>query len=134
MITPQGFHHVAISAADVERVARFYREVLGLPELSRATFPDGRLKSIWIGARSGGQSSDGFFAVEAGGLGSAGRDGFFMVALSIDPADRERVRAALHARGAHVERETDYTMYVRDPEGNLVGLSHYPSRPGPSSS
>ena len=25
-----------------------------------------------------------------------------------------------------IERESPYTLYTRDPDGNLIGLSHYP--------
>jgi len=129
MIAPQGFHHVAVLAADVERVAAFYREVLGLPELRRFHHPDGRLRSIWVGARAGEGATGGFFAVEAAGEpeGALPRHGFGMVALAIEASQRDEVRALLVARGLAIDRETDFTMYVRDPEGNLVGLSHYPS-------
>lgn len=134
MIAPQGFHHVAIFATDVERVAAFYREVLGLPELARHHHPDGRLRSIWVGARAGGGSTDGFLAIEAveHSGGSPGR-GFAMVALAIASAARDEVRDALVARGLHIEKETQFSLYVRDPEGNLVGLSHHPmARRSPS--
>jgi len=134
MISPQGFHHVALFATDVERVAAFYREVLGLPELARYHHPDGRLRSIWVGVRAGGESADGFLAIEAvdDSGGAVGR-GFAMVALAIASEVRDQVRDALVARGLLIERETQFTLYVRDPEGNLVGLSHHPKgRPGPS--
>jgi hypothetical protein len=49
-----------------------------------------------------------------------------MVALRIAPGDRAQVRSALEGAGMRVERETAWTLYVRDPEGNLVGLSHHP--------
>jgi catechol 2,3-dioxygenase-like lactoylglutathione lyase family enzyme len=133
MIAPQGFHHVAIFATDVERVAAFYCEVLGLPELARYHHPDGRLRSIWVGARAGGESADGFLAIEAveHSEGAPGR-GFVMVALAIASAARDEVRDALVARGLLIERETEFSLYVRDPEGNLVGLSHHPMGRGQS--
>lgn len=130
MIAPQGFHHVAIFATDVERVAAFYCEVLGLPELARYHHPDGRLRSIWVGARAGGESADGFLAIESieavEHFGGAPGRGFAMVALAIASAARDEVRDALVARGLLIERETEFSLYVRDPEGNLVGLSHHP--------
>jgi glyoxylase I family protein len=128
-IAPRGFHHVALFAADVERVAAFYRDRLGLPELVRHHHPDGRLRSVWVGASASGEAAGGFFAVEAldGPPGRAGA-GFGMVALRIDAGARHRVRAALAAGGLAIERETAFTLYVRDPEGNLVGLSHHPDQ------
>jgi hypothetical protein len=32
----------------------------------------------------------------------------------------------LHAGGVEVVHRTRWTLYVRDPEGNRVGLSHHP--------
>jgi hypothetical protein len=49
-----------------------------------------------------------------------------MVALRIEPAARAALEAALATRGLPIERRTRWTLYVRDPEGNLVGLSHHP--------
>ncbi len=128
MIAPHGFHHVAVLVTDVERVAAFYREVLELPEVARFHHPDGSLRSIWVGARSGGDAGGGFVAVEQAAVaigGNPGR-GYTMVALAIEVSTREQVRVALERRGVPIECETDFTVYVRDPEGNLVGLSHYP--------
>jgi glyoxylase I family protein len=127
MIRPQGFHHVAVQARDVERVAAFYRDVLGLPELTRHHLDDGALRSVWLAARAGGDAASGFFAIErASGARPDGDLGVSMVALRIDPASRGDVEAALTSRGVPVERATGWTLYVRDPEGNLVGLSHHP--------
>ena len=96
MIAPQGFHHVAIQARDVEQVAAFYREVLGLPEVARHHFDDGRLRSVWLSARSGGNAQAGFFAVElAADARADGTVGFSMVALRIDPATEPGVEFAI---------------------------------------
>jgi catechol 2,3-dioxygenase-like lactoylglutathione lyase family enzyme len=122
-----GFHHIAIFARDVERLARFYREQLQLKELRRFLRDDGSLRSIWLSARAGGGERDGFLAIEAeAGEGGRGAQGFAMLALRIDPAAREEAKQGLLAAGYPLERETGWTMYVRDPEGNLVGLSHHP--------
>lgn len=128
MIDPLGFHHVALLAADVERVAAFYREILGLPELARFHHADGRLRSVWVGVRKEGGVAGGFLAVEGTEAPPPNLPtrGYAMVALSIDPAARQEVRSTLESRGLAIDRETDFTLYVRDPEGNLVGLSHYP--------
>ena len=52
--------------------------------------------------------------------------GPFVLALRIDPSDRERWRERLVSRGHPVERESPYTLYVRCPDGARIGLSHYP--------
>ncbi|MEW5740415.1 MAG: VOC family protein [Myxococcota bacterium] len=130
-MSPQGFHHAAIQARDVERVASFYRDVLGLPEIARHHFDDGRLRSVWLSVRAGGDAAAGFLAVEkAADERADGTLGFSMVALRIDAAARDTAEAHLAAQGVCVERRTGWTLYVRDPEGNLVGLSHHPHPAG----
>lgn len=120
-MTPQGLHHVALQVRDVETVAAFYRDVLGCPELKRHLHSDGRLRSIWLG--TGGPA---FIAVE-GLEGARGSMGWSMVALTIDAQRREQVLAELEAQGHRPVRQTGFTAYFQDPEGNLVGLSHYPA-------
>src|SRR5690606_31256252 len=115
----QGFHHVAIQVADVERVTRFYREVLGLPELQRNLRPDGTLRSVWL--QLPGAS---FLAIETA-TGPVelqpfrtDRQGLLLVALRIAPQDRASVVEALDRAGVPVVHQTRWTVYVQDPEGN----------------
>ncbi len=123
-----GFHHLAIQVKALEDVAGFYREVLGLSEIERHHAPDGRLRSIWLDVGGGG-----FLALERIEAAPApdpefrdGRPGLFLVALRVARADRERIRAELNRRGIPLVHETRWTLYVRDPEGNRVALSHHP--------
>lgn len=124
----EGFHHVAVQVRALEDVASFYREVLGLAELERHHGADGRLRSIWLEAGGGA-----FLALERVEAAPSpdpafrdGRPGLFLLALRIAAADRQRVRAELARRGVALVHETRWTLYVRDPEGNRVALSHHP--------
>ena len=123
-----GFHHVAVQVKALEDVASFYREVLALPEIERHHGPDGRLRSIWLDV--GGGSFLALERVEAAPSPDPafrdGRPGLFLLALRIDRADRARIRAELERRGLPLVHETRWTLYVRDPEGNRVALSHHP--------
>lgn len=119
-----GFHHAAVQVHDVERVAAFYRDVLALPELRRHHHADGALRSIWLGL---GGEGDGFLAVEGDPTPGDGPRGWSMIALRIRAEDRARVEARLAQLSVPIVRRTGFTLYVRDPEGNLVGLSHYPN-------
>ncbi len=122
-----GFHHLAIQARDVEKTTAFYRDVLGLPEQVRHLAPDGSLRSVWLSVPGGG-----FLAVETcegeppGDHFRTPRAGLHLFALRIERGDREAVEAALKERGVPVLFRTPFTLYVRDPEGNRVGLSHHP--------
>jgi catechol 2,3-dioxygenase-like lactoylglutathione lyase family enzyme len=115
---PLGFHHVAIFANDVERVSAFYLEVLGLPEQARYKNPDGSLRSVWISVPGGG-----FLAVERGVPAKA------VLALRIPRDDRRAWLDRFSARGVEIDKQSRWTVYVRDPEGNVVGLSHHPEDP-----
>ena len=124
----RGFHHVAVQVKALEDVASFYREVLALPELERHHGPDGRLRSVWLDVGGGG-----FLALERVEAAPSpdpafrdGRPGLFLLALRIDRAERARIRAELERRGLPLVHETKWTLYVRDPEGNRVALSHHP--------
>lgn len=124
----RGLHHVAVQVVDLPACERFYREVLGLAVLRR--WPDGAGgdRSVWLSA-----GAEGFLALErVGGEPTAEpawpdpRPGLHLVALRI-PAG-ERVAWAERLAGHHVplSHQTRFTLYVRDPEGNRVGLSHWP--------
>lgn len=121
-----GFHHAAIEARDVEKVAAFFRDVLGLPEVTRHHRPDGTLRSIWLAAATDAPPGAPFIAVEATAHGMPAGAGWFMVALAISAHERAAIHRTLVDRGVPIEKETRWTIFVRDPEGNLVGLSHYP--------
>jgi glyoxylase I family protein len=117
-------HHLALRTHDLERSTRFYADVLGLVVQRRFTHPDGTPRSVWVELADGA-----FLALEATSEGSPRADddpGWHCVALRIDRSDREAWRERVRAAGHPVERESDYTLYLRDPAGALVALSHYP--------
>lgn len=123
------FHHLAIQVHDVERCAAFYMDALGLPELVRHRNPDGSLRSIWLSL------GEGFVALEKTDASAASTPfrhaytGHHLLALRIAPAERQVLMAELLARGVVIEHQTRWTFYVRDPEGNRIGLSHHPHDP-----
>ena len=129
MEEPLAVHHLAVVVRDLGRAEAFYGGVLGLPVLKRWTDDAGAPRSVWLGLGGGG-----FIAIERAGAGvgeegpvrADAAPGWHCVALGIAPEAREAWRARLEAAGVKVERESAYTLYARDPEGNLVALSHYP--------
>lgn len=110
-------HHLALRTVDLERTADHYRTVCGARQ--RETRPNG---SIWL--ESGGvvlmiearaehepRIPDGSLELLA-----------FPLAAGTSLVD---ARARLDALGVHVEAETDYTLYFRDPDGRRNALSLY---------
>ena len=60
---------------------------------------------------------------------SGDREGWHLLALSIQPGERAAVEQMLQEHGVSVEERSDYSLYIRDPEGNRIALSHWPQRP-----
>ena len=120
------FHHLAIRVEDLPQAERFYCGVLGLRIHRRWPWPDGRAgeRSLWL------ELSPGFLALEAcdgSAEGRAFRDpraGLHLLAISIAASERTAWEQKL---GALIVHRTRFTLYVQDPEGNRIGLSHHPA-------
>ena len=131
---PGGVHHVAIGVRDLGAVEAFYTGVLGLPILRRwpmgeMTGDDQRDRSVWCDLGGGAflaleRAADGEVAPE--GAATDRGHGYLMIALRITRATRADWEARLAAAGVAIVHRTAYTLYVTDPEGNRVGLSHWP--------
>jgi len=126
----EGVHHLAIQVRDLVAAERFYCGVLGLPVLRRWPAPDGGERSLWVATGPGT-----FLALEvikgdqptaAADPARGDRPGHHLVALAISRDSRTAWEAKLEAAGAPVTHRTPYTLYFTDPEGNRLGLSHYP--------
>lgn len=123
-----GLHHLALKARDVTRMADFYRVVLGLPEMRRAHDARG-LRAVWLDA---GGTILMVERADHAGPEPAARDfhadppGLFLIALRVEAADHPAWIERLEANGVHLAHRTEATLYLRDPEGNRVGLSSYP--------
>jgi glyoxylase I family protein len=118
-----GIHHAAVLVSDTARALAFYRDVLGLPEVSRADLP---YPGAWLGA--GAQQ---IHLMElpnpdpaAGRPEHGGRDRH--VALSV--CGLEEIRARLERAGvAYTQsRSGRAALFVRDPDGNALELMEAP--------
>lgn len=117
-------HHIALGARDVEGVAAFYRDLLGLREVRRFPLPGGDVRSIWLDLGGAVLMIEGTTepARRVEGVGA----GPFLVALTVADGEREGLESSLAAAGVAVETRGEHTSYLRDPEGNRVAVSHYP--------
>jgi len=121
-----GVHHLAVKTKDLIKSEVFYVDVLGLPLLKRHEDARGP-RSLWLGLGGSGA----FLAVErAEDLESPARHdegvGWHCVALTMEVDQRASWIARLEAAGHPIFRQTPYSIYVRDPDGAVVALSHYP--------
>ena len=119
-------HHVALGARDVERLATFYRDLLGLPEIARHHQPDGTLRSVWLDL--GGPVLMIERTEEPPRPVAGVVAGLFLLALALSPAECAACEQVLGAAGIPVESRTEHTWYFRDPEGNRVAVSTHPIR------
>lgn len=125
-----GFHHLAIQVRDLDRSLHFYRDLLGLEELARHERPEGGVRSVWVAVPGGG-----FLALEKVSGEPEHREfrdelpGLFLLSLRIAPETRRSLVSELEQAGFPVIHQTRWTVYVRDPEGNRIGLSHHPHDP-----
>jgi catechol 2,3-dioxygenase-like lactoylglutathione lyase family enzyme len=136
-----GHHHLAIQVKDLAAAERFYVEVLGLAVVKRWPREDGPgERSLWLsagsppGAQAPGEwnAENGFLALEACDQEQPPRPfrdpqgGLHLLALRILASDRAAWEAKLASLQIEIVHRTRWTLYVRDPEGNRLGLSHFP--------
>ena len=109
---------IAITVSDVERAVKFYRDVLGLPFLFS---PGPNLAFLDAGGIR-------LMLSTPQGAGEAGKNSILYFSVS----DINSVHASLIERGATNERDPAltakmpdhelWTGFLRDPDGNVVGL------------
>jgi catechol 2,3-dioxygenase-like lactoylglutathione lyase family enzyme len=110
-------HHLAFRTGDLARLERFYVEALGLAVVRRQ-----EERSVWLDA--GGA----LVMLETRDEGEAAVDPTSkeLVAFAVEPDARALTAERLARAGVDVEASTDFTLYVRDPDGRRIGLSSYP--------
>ena len=119
-------HHLAVKTRNLIKSEVFYAQMLGLPLLKRHDDARGP-RSIWLGLGNTGA----FLAVErADDLEAPTRlddaAGWHCIALTMEVSARADWVAKLEAAGHPIFHQTPYSIYVRDPDGAVVALSHYP--------
>ncbi|HET7541405.1 MAG TPA: VOC family protein [Polyangiaceae bacterium] len=117
-------HHIALGTRDVERLARFYIDVLELPEVTRHLHSDGALRSVWLDL--GGSLLMIESTTEPPRIVVGVGAGPFLIAVSVSVEQRVVFEARLERAGAVVESRSEFTSYARDPDGNRIALSAYP--------
>ena len=122
--TPE-IHHLALQVHDLHRAEDFYCRRLGLQVIRRWDDEMGAHRSTWLKLHG-----DGILMLERHRdiePTSANTGSWSILVFRIRPDQRQQVRERLEALDIHVEGQTDHTLYVRDPEGNRVGFSHWPA-------
>ncbi|HJX54651.1 MAG TPA: VOC family protein [Polyangia bacterium] len=126
MSSPTAVHHVAIKVRDLACAERFFVQTLGLAVLRRWPAPDGSgERSLWLDLGAGA-----FLALERSSTQreplAADGPGLHLLALRIERAERQAWIDRLANAGVPLYDQTAFTIYCKDPEGNRIGLSHWP--------
>jgi catechol-2,3-dioxygenase len=116
-----GFAELTLEATDLTRLERFYVDGFGLEVLARE--PD----RVWLAA--GPRARLGLWAPGEKEFGDRGGSHVHF-AFSVGPGGLDALVARLRATGADLrgpERHSggDRSLYVRDPEGNVVEVWDY---------
>ena len=118
-------HHLALLVEDLAGAEAFYAGTLGMRVDRRWQEPGGGTRSVWLSL-----GGDTILMLEKADPGAARRadfgGGWHLLAFTIPAADRTRIESELRARHIPIESRSDYTLYIRDPEGNRLAFSHYP--------
>ncbi len=123
-INPKGVGHVVLKVRDLDRSARFYREVIGLKEVARY-----RDRMVFFSAT--GANHHDLALLEVGAQASAPAPdavGLYHVALKIGDRidDLRAAKAHLEAHGITPLRLADHrvskSIYLTDPDGNGLEL------------
>ena len=123
-INPKGVGHVVLKVRDLDRSARFYREVIGLKEVARY-----RVRLVFFSAT--GANHHDLALLEVGAQASAPAPdavGLYHVALKIGDRidDLRAAKAHLEAHGITPLRLADHrvskSIYLTDPDGNGLEL------------
>ena len=111
-----GVHHIALRSARIADVYAFYTSALGLRTLR--AFDNGQ---YWLAA------GDTVLMIEARTCTEAAPDQSSMelIAFHIEPSAVPALRARLADAAVAIEAATEFTLYVRDPDGRRVGISTY---------
>lgn len=109
-------HHLAFRTGDLARLEGFYVEALGLAVIRR-----NEARSVWLDAGGTLVMLEQRDEDEAPVAPSQE-----LVAFAVAPDMRAIVEGRLAAAGLALEARTEFTLYVRDPDGRRIGLSSYP--------
>ncbi len=109
-------HHLAFRTGDLARLEGFYVEALGLAVIRR-----NEARSVWLDAGGTLVMLEQRDEDEAPVAPSQE-----LVAFAVAPDTRAIVEGRLAAAGLALEARTEFTLYVRDPDGRRIGLSSYP--------
>jgi catechol 2,3-dioxygenase-like lactoylglutathione lyase family enzyme len=119
----RGLHHAAVLCADVERTISFYQDVLEFPLTDIFENRDYKGSNHFFFDIGNGNLL-AFFDFPGLDLGPYAEvlGGLHHMAISVEPAKWERLKAKLDAAGVPYQMESGTSIYFRDPDGTRMEL------------
>lgn len=126
MITLQKLDHLVLTVADIDRTCAFYHQVLGCEIM---TFGAGR-KALKVGEQKFNLHQAGHeFEPKATTPLAGSADLCLITEEPIDKVEKELCKAGIEIEEGPVTRTgangAILSVYIRDPDGNLLELSNY---------
>lgn len=126
-----GLQHAALRVHDIEAMASFYKEVLGMTELFRLSWDDGRLRLVYLRI-AGNQFLELFPDADDTPHGGHHASGVNHLALEVE--DMDAVHAEIVRQGVEILQplkdgtDGNRQLWIADPEGNRIEFMQM--RPG----
>ena len=123
MLEIETLHHVSLTVTDLDRARRFYRDILGLPELERPNFD---FPGAWyaLGDRQLHLIVHTTPRTLRGTTDIDSRDGHFGVRIRDFRGTLEQLRAQGVPHRESLLNPTPWAqIYVTDPDGNVIELN-----------
>jgi catechol 2,3-dioxygenase-like lactoylglutathione lyase family enzyme len=119
----RGLHHAAVMCADVERTIRFYQDALEFPLTDIFENRDYKGSNHFFFDIGNGNLL-AFFDFPGLDLGPYAEvlGGLHHIAISVEPAKWERLKAKLDDAGVPYQMESGTSIYFRDPDGTRMEL------------
>jgi len=115
-------------------MVRFYHKVLRMPVVRRWPAAEGEPpgdRSVWLGCGIGIVALERCRGPVNRRPWRSDEPGLHLLALQIFLHNRDKWHDWFDLHGVRVVSESQWTLYVEDPEGNRIGLSHYPQAAEP---
>jgi len=121
--TARGVHHVALLSSDVERTVEFYQGLLGFPLTDMFENRDYQGSTHFFFDLGNGNLL-AFFDFPGLDLGAYAEvlGGLHHVAISVEPAAWERLKARLDEAQVSYHHVSGTSLYFRDPDGARLEL------------
>lgn len=125
--------HTMLRVGDLERSIQFYRDVLGMTEISRKDYPDGKFTLAFLGYGRNPEQAEIELTHNWGVTGYELGTAYGHIALGVDDIHKtcDRIRSA----GGKITREpgpmkhgTTVIAFVQDPDGYKIELIEESSR------